>query len=30
MFKKGWVQSKKYIGSTFEKDIKELNPREVY
>ena len=28
--KKGRVQSKIYIGSTFEKDIKELDPREAY
>ena len=30
MFKKGTVQSKIYIGSTFEKEIKELDPREAY
>jgi len=29
MFKKGRVQSKIYIGSTFEKDIKELDPRDA-
>jgi len=28
MFKKGRVQSKIYIGSTFEKGIQELDPRE--
>jgi hypothetical protein len=28
--KKGRVQSKIYMGSTLEKDIKELNPREVH
>jgi hypothetical protein len=28
--KKGRVQSKIYRGGTFEKDIKELNPRDVY
>jgi hypothetical protein len=27
--KKGRVQSKTYIGSTFEKDIKELEPRKA-
>jgi len=27
---KGRVQRKIYIGSTLEKDINELNPREVY
>ena len=29
MFKKGRVQSKTYIGSAFEKDIKELEPRKA-
>jgi len=29
-FKKGRVQSKIYIGSTFEKNIKELDPRDAY
>ena len=28
--KKGRVKSKIYIGSTFEKDIKEMDPREAY
>ena len=28
--KNGWAQSKFYKGRTFEKDIKELDPREVY
>jgi len=28
--KKGRVQSKIYLGSTFEKDIKELDPRDTY
>ena len=30
MFKKGSVQSKMHIGSTFENDIKELDPRKAY
>jgi hypothetical protein len=30
VFKKGRVQSKLHIGSTFEKDIKELELREAY
>ena len=30
MFKKGRVQSKIYIGSILEKDIKELDPRDAY
>jgi len=30
MFKKSRFQSKMYIGSTFENDIKELYPRKAY
>ena len=30
MFKKGCVQSKMHVGSTFENDIKELDPRKAY
>jgi hypothetical protein len=30
MFKIGRVQSKMHIGNTFEKDIKELDPRKAY
>ena len=30
MFKRGRVQSKIHIGSTFENDIKELDPRKAY
>jgi hypothetical protein len=29
MFEKGRVQSKTYVGSTFQKDIKELEPRKA-
>ena len=28
--KKRWVQSKTYLGSTFKKDMKELDPRKAY
>ena len=28
--KRGSVQSKMYVGSTFQNDIKELDPRKVY
>jgi len=28
--KRGWVQSKMHIGSTFENDIKELDPRKAH
>jgi len=30
LFKKSRIQSKTYIGSTFEKDIKELELRKAY
>jgi len=30
MFKKGCVQSKMHVGSTFENDIKELDPGKAY
>ena len=30
MFKGGSVQNKMHIGSTFENDIKELDPRKAY
>ena len=30
MFKKSRIYSKTYIGSTFEKDIKELDPRKPF